>query len=140
MDFIRVNTRLYCDIYEAFRMLSKEARLEKYFGKSDSTLILKNESFLLECIEKDEYVKVEWHFKSPRVSFIFNIMNCTSKTEYCTEVHLLIKSFNPEYLEQNQESFRLIGNSVLEVLRKHYNKDWVIKDSDLHLSQFRGSF
>jgi len=140
MNFVRVSTRLYCDIYEIYRTLTMEKRLTKHFNWADGYLKIDETRIQANISEKEPYQKVVWSMEKGVFSATFNIMQCTSKTEYCTEVHLMLKKENQTLTELEANQWRLIGEVVLEMLREHYNKDWVITDEDLSRGEFRGSF
>jgi len=140
MKFIRVSTRLYCDIYEAYRALTADRRLVKYFNLEDECLYVGERELQINISQKEPYQKVEWTIVNEGVKATFHIMQCTAKTEYCTEVHLMLHKQNTGLTEPEVEKWRLIGRDLLEVLREHYNKDWVISDEDLNRGEFRGSF
>ena len=140
MNFIRVSTRLYCDIYEAYRALTADRRLVKYFNLEDKCLYIGETKLQVNISEKEPYQKVAWSIENEGVTAIFHIMQCAVKTEYCTEVHLMIHKQNQNLTEPEVEKWRLIGEALLEVLREQYNKDWVITDEDLNRGEFRGSF
>jgi len=65
-------------------------------------------------------------------SLEIHIMMAASRTEYCTDVHLLQKGFEDS---EEDHGLRALYNSFwtekLEVLRQRINGDWVISDADL---------
>ncbi|WP_240839389.1 SRPBCC domain-containing protein [Acidaminobacter sp. JC074] len=65
----------------------------------------------------------------------FNFMPCTSKTEYCTEIHLIHRNTG-----EDQDIMSRFWDEKLDKLRKHFNNDWVIEDRDLVLSVLKGGF
>ena len=131
MKFIRLHTRLHADVYEAYRSLTRADRIEKWLGKAHVE------------VEGEPYQSVVWHVREGNLKHAmleFYIMKCAVKTEYCTEVNLLIRfteAFEPtdEHTENSIDSCK----QVLERLRKHYNKEWVIQDKDLTAGIFRQS-
>ena len=140
MKFVRVSTRLFCDIYEAFRGLTKDSRLEIWSEKKDSIISIGDEKYVFDFGSFLTNQSVIWILPDDNVKFIFNLMKCAAKTEYCTEVHLIIEKLDALEIDDTEKvKYEIIGALLLEQLRKHYNKDWVILDTDLHLGQLRGS-
>ncbi|GAB6107002.1 hypothetical protein [Fusibacter bizertensis] len=133
MNFLRFQTRINTDIYGAFRMLTKVEKISKWTQVS------------AEYMESTPYTQVVWQFKDAP-SYEFNLMKCAAKTEYCTEIHLIIK-LNSEFISNENETkddFIALESAkaiaLLESLRKHFNKDWIIQDRDLTAGILRGSF
>ncbi|MDH8679621.1 hypothetical protein QE109_15785 [Fusibacter bizertensis] len=135
MNFLRFQVRLNTDIYNAYRSL---VNIEK---------ILKWTEVRASSITGVPYSQVSWEFEDA-LDYEFNIMQCAVKTEYCTEIHMLIKldainssKFNEvEALDDFIKSESAKANALLESLRKHFNKDWVIQDRDLTAGILKGSF
>jgi hypothetical protein len=140
MNFLRVSTRLFCDVYEAFRGLTKDSRMTAWAGKTGQTVRIGENEFEMTIVSEVPYERVEWVLPNEALRLTFNMMKCTSKTEYCTEVHLIVAPLDGEVLSDAVEKdWKTSAPQLLEQLRAHYNKDWVILDSDLSLSQLRGS-
>lgn len=131
MLFLRKSVRLNTDVYGAFRYLTKATYIEKWWHE------------MPDKIEGEPYEHVTWMLESSEGSWIkmeFHIMRCAVKTEYCTEVNLVIP-FDKD-TEKSSEAYveiQRFGTHVLEMLRVHFNKKWVITDKDLSLSEFRQS-
>lgn len=120
MVFFRVQTRLFCDVYSAFRALSQPERISRW-----SSLIPKH-------IEGKKHEKVFWSELSgvlSRFQLEFYVMNCTEETEYCSEIHVLLKCGDePFQLEEDEKSCLI---ALIEDLRAHFNKEWCISEFDL---------
>ena len=120
MVFFRIQTRLFCDVYSAFRALSQPERISRW-----SLLIPKH-------IEGKKHEKVFWSELSgvlSRFQLEFYVMNCTEETEYCSEIHVLLKCGDePFQLEEDEKSCLI---ALIEDLRAHFNKEWCISEFDL---------
>lgn len=131
MQFLRKSVRLNTDVYGAFRYLTKTTCIEKWWQQ------------MPEKIDGVPYDHVTWILESSEgtpIKLAFHIMRCAVKTEYCTEVHLVIPF--DEDTDKSSEAYDEIqrfGAHVLEMFRVHFNKKWVITDKDLSLSEFRQS-
>ena len=132
MNFIRFQTRLNTDIYGAYRSLTNPDKINQWLGRK------------LDAVAGEPFQSVIWKGYVPyenMETLEFYIMKCASKTEYCTEVHLKVNFDVP--LEQTDAQYGEIyelTKGILEALRKHFNKDWVIQDKDLTAGVFRQSF
>ncbi len=121
----RLQTRLAVDLFAAKRLIARKTEIEKWSKVIPDAVDLGNDQH------------VDWHLTdsvNKPVDMEFYLMKCGAKTEYCTEVHLLVKmqdSIDPEAV--------LLAESVLEALRVKTNKDWVIKDADLNSGIFRSN-
>lgn len=131
MLFLRDSVRLNTDVYGAFRYLTKATYIEKWWHE------------MPEIINDEPYERVTWKLKTSEdmpIKLAFHIMRCAVKTEYCTEIHLVIP-FEKD-TDRSSETYleaQRFGARVLEMLRVHFNKKWVITDKDLSLSEFRQS-
>ena len=68
-------------------------------------------------------------------------MQGTSKTEYCTEIHILHKGLKDNEEGMNAKKFfEVFWEEKLNIIRKYFNGDWVIEDRDLVLSVLKGGF
>ncbi|MCA0385129.1 MAG: hypothetical protein LCH34_05945 [Firmicutes bacterium] len=121
MILLRNHTRLHGDIYAVYRKLSKREQIEKWTNDAVE---------VLECVPYD---RVSWRvtLEGEAVILTFHLMRCAVKTEYCTEVHAVCD--NSEHLEDLKQPLA----DLLEKLRRHFNKDWVIQDRDLTAGTFR---
>lgn len=73
-----------------------------------------------------------WRFGdniSKDVTFEFHFMQCAQNTEYCTEIHLLIKAD-----ESPESNIVERADAILESIRFKINRSWVIEDRDLNSS------
>ncbi len=59
-----------------------------------------------------------------------HFMQCTYKTEYCTEIHIIH--------ETDDEEISLFWDDKLDKLRRIFNRDWIIQDEELTLSILTG--
>lgn len=139
MNFVRVSTRLFCDIFEAFRGLTKDSRRSVWAGKVDDQLVVGDQSLRMVEVSEIQNQKVVWSLPEKGIKMTFNIMQCAAKTEYCTEIHLMVENEEGPIETSEIKGLTQLGEALLEQLRQHYNKDWVILDTDLHLGQLRGS-
>ncbi len=154
-QFVKMKTRLNCDLFEAYRSLTRKDKMEKWGAAfmEDGFEIKSESGSLIAQIEaygdlNESVMPVIWSGKiilneegnlavEQMCKLSFYRMNCTQKTEYCTEVHLMIE---PKDETCEEASLNLVGEMILERIRERYNKDWVILDSDLNASVLRGSF
>ncbi|MCD4713280.1 MAG: hypothetical protein K8R73_08365 [Clostridiales bacterium] len=121
--FIRRKTRLNTDVINALRMLSSIERIQKWTTD------------IPEHIEKMTDNHVVWKyddFDKQSIIFEFYLMQCTQKTEYCTEIQLLLKTIDEK--EPPNESATHKAESVLENIRFKFNQSWIIEDKDLNSS------
>ena len=132
MNFLRFQTRINTDIYDAFRFLTKNDKISKWT------------QLRAENMEQTPYTQVVWQFNDAP-DYEFNIMKCAVKTEYCTEIHMIVK-FDKAYNLTEKEVFDEVINiesakaiALLESLRKHFNKEWTIRDQDLTAGILRSS-
>jgi len=155
--FIHVSTRLYCDLNAAQRMFLIGAKLEKWLctkaevenktnGKFDVLIDTKSGSWDTAgsvIVEKEYERLIKIRMKLPErfaVGFVsdeasvveINFMQGTSRTEYCTEVHLIHRGFeDSDEGEKAREGLKELWEEALEKLRAEINGDWVIEDRDL---------
>jgi hypothetical protein len=121
--FIRRKTRLNTDVINALRMLSSEQRIQKWTVNIPTYIDLVNDNQVL------------WRFDDSdhqNLVFEFHLMQCTQKTEYCTEIHLLIKT--GDSIGSPDESSIEKGEKILEDIRFKFNQSWIIEDKDLNSS------
>lgn len=106
--------------------VSKTKILEKEFDRS-----IKFELDLPESLETG--------FESSLVEISF--MQGASKTEYCTEIHVLHKGLKDNEMGvKSKEFFDDFWKEKLNCLRVIFNGNWVIEDRDLVLSVLKSSF
>ena len=121
--FIRRKTRLNTDVINALRMLSSIERIQKWTKD------------IPDHIEKKTDNHVVWmydDFDKQRLIFEFYLMQCTQKTEYCTEIQLLLKTGDEK--EPPNETATQKAEKVLEDIRFKFNQSWIIEDKDLNSS------
>jgi hypothetical protein len=121
--FIRRKTRLNTDVINALRMLSSIERIQKWTTD------------IPEHIEKMTDNLVVWKYNDldqQRLIFEFYLMQCTQKTEYCTEIQLLLKTVDEK--EPPNETATQKAEKVLEDIRFKFNQSWIIEDKDLNSS------
>lgn len=120
MIFFRVQTRLFCDVNSAFRALSQPERIAKW------------SSLIPSQIDDKKHEQVLWTDLAGILSkyqLEFYVMNCTESTEYCSEIHALLKcGGEPFVLAEDEKTYFL---AVIEDLRAHFNREWRISDFDL---------
>ena len=158
-NFVKMKTRLNCDLFEAYRCLTRKDKIEKWGAhfeedhfeiKTASGVVsakitqIGNLNESVEAIIWNALIKksVEGLESEDEImqecNFIFYRMNCMRKTEYCVEIHLVIEPIGEVLLPESV--FLEMGDAILEMIRKRYNKDWIILDSDLNASILRSSF
>lgn len=142
MSFIRKQVRLHTDVYDAYRYLKKQERIERWCDEKPAD------------IEGTAYSRVVWHFliDSHPKTVTFYIMKCAQKAEYCTEVHAVVEKIemaengseetmihvqDTDSGEDPNEKVSAWLEAILEKLRVHYNRDWVISESDVLTDIFR---
>lgn len=152
MKFIHKKVRLNASITQAMRFFLIEKEVMKWLGNaqidnknggiyhlelqhhdkkwSSHTTILEK-SF--ERLIKFDMITPEAQISGP---VEVNFMPCTSKTEYCTEIHLIHRNVP----DQEQNIMDEFWSEKLDNLRVYFNKDWHIEDRDLVLSVLKGGF
>lgn len=66
------------------------------------------------------------------------LMKCTSRTEYCSEIHILQQGFeDTEAEDQLRDRYLAFWRAKLEALRFAVNGKWIIEDKDLTLDVFK---
>lgn len=152
MNFIHKKVRLNASITQSMRFFLVEKEVEKWFGKgsienkvggqykldlsfegsewtSDTEILEKTFERL---IKFDMITPGEVHTGPVEINF----MPCTSKTEYCTEIHLIHRNVS-EAMAPWMDRF---WDTKLNTLREYFNGNWIIEDRDLILSDLKGSF
>jgi len=149
--FIHKKVRLNASITQSMRFFLIDKEVAKWLG--DSTIDSKkggrfmlnlefedktwvSDTILLEKVFerliKFDMITAEANLPS---SVEINFMPCTSKTEYCTEIHLVHRNTKDE-----QAFMSRFWDEKLDKLRKYFNNDWIIEDRDLVLSDLKGGF
>lgn len=147
--FINIKTRLNCDLYEGHRAFCKDSKLESWGAViNDDNILIKTTQGDIKCRiaehgDLNENIKpIIWTgFLGGEMQFkiSFYRMNCTQKTEYCTEVQALIEWEDSLGIDDIERLKKAVGE-MLEAVRNRYNKNWVIEDRDLNASILKGSF
>lgn len=153
MKFIHRTVRLNASITQAMRFFLLEKEVTKWLAEKADVVSKKGGKYHLDLVfnektwqshtillEKDFERMIKFDMITPEAfqsgPVEVNFMPCTSKTEYCTEIHLVHKNIPID--EQNEMND--FWATKLEELRQIFNKDWVIEDRDLILSVLKGSF
>lgn len=152
MKFIHKKVRLNASITQAMRFFLIEKEVSKWLGNAqidnkiggnyhlDLEYNDKNWSSHTTILEKSFERLIKFDMITPEAQISgpveVNFMPCTTKTEYCTEIHLIHRNV-PDQEQSVMENF---WNEKLNSLRQHFNDDWIIEDRDLVLSILRGGF
>lgn len=123
MNFLRHQTRIIADVYRAYRFLTQPEAVGKWCKRS------------YEVLDSNPYDQVTWRMTGSdgnALSLTFHLMKCASKTEYCTEIHVITTGE-----VQDLGDYRAEVQLLLEDIRVYFNKSWVILDTDLTASQLR---
>jgi|GEM_PF-3107169 len=144
--FIHTRTRLFCELHRAQRWLTHEDFVGKW---------LKEEMNQLEIVGIEPREKVECFWRSIddqgntfKDSAVFHMMPCGERTQYCTEIHLMVHPDTARFgmrsvaadepghepVEAWRKSALDCWKQRLESLRQCVNGDWVIEDRDLNRS------
>ncbi len=152
MNFIHEKIRINASITQAMRFFLIEKEVSKWLGEatienketgqyklnltfddvnwtSDTTILKKS----FERLIKFDMITPGALLSGP---VEVNFMPCTSKTEYCTEIHLIHRNVP----DNEQEMMSNFWHHKLNHLRKRFNGDWIIEDRDLVLSVLKGGF
>lgn len=116
---------------------------------------LKDEMNQLEIVGMEPREKVECFWSSAddqgntfKDAVVFHMMPCAARTQYCTEIHLMVHPDTARFglskgaaVELDHEAVEVWRKSALgywkqalESLRECVNGDWVIEDRDLNRS------
>lgn len=148
MKFIHHKVRLNASITQGMRYFLMTKEVNKWLGQCDveskvgggynldlafDDVTWKSHGTL---VEKEFEKRILFNMMTPQnnvteVEVYF--MPCTSKTEYCTEIHLMHRHTGSE-----TEFMDAFWRNKLDILRQYFNKDWVIEDRDLVLSVLKG--
>ena len=121
--FIRRKTRLNTDVINALRMLSSKDHIQKWTKD------------IPDHIEKKTDNHIVWKFDDfdkQMLIFELYLMQCTEKTEYCTEIQLLLKTVDEKELPSEMAIQK--AEKILEDIRFKFNQSWIIEDKDLNSS------
>lgn len=153
MKFIHQKVRINASITQAMRFFLIEKEMNKWFTEKAVVESKKGGLYHLDLsfnektwqshtilLKKDFERMIKFDMITPEAfqsgPVEVNFMPCTSKTEYCTEIHLVHKNIPQD--EQNEMND--FWATKLGKLRQIFNGDWVIEDRDLILSVLKGSF
>jgi len=144
--FIHTRIRLFCELHRAQRWLTHEDFLVKWL-KDDMTQLE------IAGVEPREKVECFWSFADDqgntfKDAVAFHLMPCAARTQYCTEIHLMVHpdtarfeltmgaaaELDHEAVESWRKSALDYWKQRLESLRQCVNGDWVIEDRDLNRS------
>ena len=143
---IHARTRLFCELHRAQRWLTQQDFLMKW-------LMEETDHYEIVEVESRERVEILWSTrdassKTFRDRVVLHMMLCASRTQYCTEIHVVAypdsERFHQEVqgdpasetarIHQWQADTLAQWKRRLENLRKCVNGDWVIEDRDLNRS------
>jgi hypothetical protein len=142
--FTHFKVRLFCELSRAERWLTEPDMLNRWL-KEDTV------SFEVQMVQRREKVVAQWNSVEGNMEkccgrLEFNLMQCATRTLYCTEIHLMVypqfegvSTQNPADLEAWRAETKTHWSSRLEALRACVNGDWVIEDRDLTRSILKGS-
>lgn len=160
-DFFRISTRLNCDIFAAYRFFTNPVKINKWTSVDENFRMGIGNPYTINPFrdeissigtsvtdfETNQYISLNWHdskfFRSEnskqcKVEIYF--MKCTSNTEYCTEIQILVSGWKRyEWDAELFEAYKEYFQNWIEELRKTVNGKWVIQDRDLNLKELRGS-
>lgn len=132
MRFVRNQVRLNCDLNTAYRSMTNQVKIDQWSSVVPVDINSENQNVICWSVNipmsNDESEKTNLHLLE------FNIMSCTESTEYCTEIHLITRFSSDE-----KDQLDRYSKTLLEKLRFHFNKSWVIQDKDLTLSSLKRS-
>jgi hypothetical protein len=149
-NFGHYKVRLNASITQAMRFFLIGKEINKWFGESILVenkkggvyhLKFKHQDVTFESqtilLEKDFERRIKFDMMTPGLnasSVEVFFMPCTSKTTYCTEIHVVHR----DVMEEEQEFLESFWLDKLDALRQYFNEDWVIEDRDLVLSVLKG--
>ncbi len=127
--FIHKSVRLNTFIEDSIRYFTLETKMKKWLDDvyiDDTTYKISDKivGSIEEISDHRVVIKLEEGFLT------INFMQCTYKTEYCTEIHIIH--------EIDDKDMSLFWDMKLDDLRRIFNKDWIIQDEELTLSILTG--
>ena len=135
MHFVRNQVRLNCDLNTAYKSLTNQSKINQWTSEAPREIICETSNHIKWSVDIPTlYEALIPSRANASQTLEFYIMSCTENTEYCTEVHLIVKFDDDEKVFLDQYS-----RDLLERLRFHFNKTWVIQDKDLTLSSLKRS-
>lgn len=160
--FLHQSVRLACDLNRAMALFTRESLVEKWLdhpkivnkvgGQYSFDLTIDNQPMTLTgkivkktfekqvvvALESTENQLAQWFANG--IILEVNLMMSASRTEYCTDVHLIQRGFeDDENGHKARDKFIGFWQEKLEVLRQEINGDWVIDDKELSYSSLMGS-
>ena len=135
MRFVRNQVRLNCDLNTAYKSLTNQTKIDQWSNVVPVDIKRENQNAI--CWSVNIPMSDEENASSEGANLHlleFNMMSCTESTEYCTEIHLITK-----FLGDERDQLNHYSKALLEKLRVHFNKSWVIQDKDLTLSSLKRS-
>jgi hypothetical protein len=135
MRFVRNQARLNCDLNTAYKSLTNQAKIDQWSNVVPVDIKSENQNAI--CWSVNIPMSNEENASSEGANLYlieFNMMSCTESTEYCTEIHLITRFPGDE-----RDQLDHYSKALLEKLRVHFNKSWVIQDKDLTLSSLKRS-
>ncbi len=154
--FIHMSVRLNTDLGRATRLFTHPEQLSRWLcdhaeeATDHSGQLLAGVKTPEDCwhwhfeeIQRERKVTVAFNnifgtVESPGFILEIQLMKCTSKTEYCSEIHLLQHEFeDSEAGDDLRRAYAEFWTEKLEKLRTLVNGKWIIEDRDLTLDLFR---
>ncbi|MDO9591891.1 MAG: hypothetical protein Q7I98_01715 [Erysipelotrichaceae bacterium] len=142
--FTHFKVRLFCELSRAERWLTEPDMLNRWL-KEDA------DSYEIQMVQRREKVAARWNpaelsAKKCGEHLEFNLMQCATRTLYCSEIHLMVypqvegsSNQSPADVDAWRTETKAYWTSRLEALRVCVNGDWVIEDRDLTRSILKGS-
>lgn len=148
--FIHKSTRLNCDLTMAYRHFVVDKLANNWLG-DNCELSLKSKTFDFTSEERNHMGTTVEDFNREEILIIkladdkcdkdmkveITFMKCSSRTEFCSEIHIVHKGF--ELKDDDYTYYSKYWDESLDKLRKIHNRDWVITDGDLSLGILQGS-
>lgn len=154
--FMHASVRLNTDLGRAYRLFIKPDQLTRWFCQG-AALSPDGETLSLTGVQNPED---SWNWsiqESQREKMIrilctdyftpsldktlqleIQMMKCTSLTEYCSEVHILLKGFEASDAgDALRSAYMDLWTAKMEALRSLINGKWFIEDKDLSLDIFK---
>lgn len=145
--FIHQSTRVNSEIFMAFQMFTKKEKIELWLCDEASVednkfeiqmnheeFTFNNKGSSIQSIERDKKIVLAWQDEEASIVEI-NFMQCTSRTKFCTEIHVVHRNIENE---EKKQFYKQFWQEALDALRYYYNKDWVITDRELTLTKLTG--
>ncbi len=121
--FIRRKTRLNTDVINTLSMLSSAEHIQNWTTHMPAQIEIVNDNLVTWRYGGDDEMDL---------TFEFHLMQCAENTEYCTEIHLLLKTV--ESMGTLNKNIIERAEKILEAIRYKFNRSWIIEDKDLNSS------